>query len=201
MSRDPQQPAAGDAGPRGNFDAAVNVRRTSDTHPHMRATLTRAADGKAFTAALWLTVEERPHPETGEIVRTRVLSGPLQPTGLKDALDGMGAAREKGTPGRLGTNRIKLIENLSAAAAAMLDGQPNAHRQATFYGLANMDGITERVAGWEVNKIGTLPGKLLGNTQPFTPRADAAEEVVVEEVRPAPRRRATTAPRTGQGTA
>lgn len=188
-------------GPRGNFDAEVNVRRTKDTHPHLRATLTRAADGKSYTASLWMTIEERPHPETGEVVRTRVLSGPLQPTDLKAALDGMGAPREKGTPGRLGTNRIKLIENLSAAAAAMLDGKPNEHRQATFFGLANMDGVTERVAGWEVNKIGTLPGKLLGNTQPFTPRADAAEEVVVEEVRPAPRRRATTAPRTGQGTA
>lgn len=194
-------PAAGE-GPRGNFDAEVNVRRTKDTHPHLRATLTRAADGKSYTASLWMTVEERPHPETGEVVKTRVLSGPLQPTDLKAALDGMSAPREKGTPGRLGTNRIKLIENLSAAAAAMLDGKPNDHRQATFFGLANMDGVTERVAGWEVNKIETLPGKLLGNTQPFTPKAAVAEEDVVEQARPAPRRRgAAAAPRTGQGTA
>lgn len=204
MSKPVEPTPSGEEGPRGNFDAEINVRRSKETHPHLRATLTRASDGKSYTASLWMTVEDRPHPDTGEIVKTRVLSGPLQATDLKAALDGMTAPREKGTPGKLGTNRVKLIENLSAAAAAMLDGKPNEHRQATFFGLANMDGTTERVAGWEVNKIETLPGKLLGNTQPFTPRATAgADEEIVEQARPAPRRRGagSTAPRTGQGTA
>ena len=87
MSNPTHDTAAGGDNPRGNFDAEVNVRRSKDTHPHLRATLTRAADGKSYTASLWMTVEERPHPETGEVVKTRVLSGPLQPTDLRAALD------------------------------------------------------------------------------------------------------------------
>lgn len=202
MSKPATETATTDAAPRGNFDAEVNTRRTKDTHPHLRGSLTRASDGRSYSFSLWQTIEERPHPDTGEIVKTRVLSGPLQPTGLKDAIDAMSARHEKGTPGRLGTNRIKLIENLSEAAAALTaDNKPNDHRQATFFGLANMEGVVERVAGWEVNKIETLPGKLLGNTQPFQPKPAAnADEEIVEQARPAPRRRAAST-KPGQGTA
>ena len=44
-------PTATDA-PRGNFDAEVNVRRSKENHPHLRATLTRAADGKSYTVTV-----------------------------------------------------------------------------------------------------------------------------------------------------
>jgi hypothetical protein len=196
---------------RGHFEAGINGQRSDSTHADLTGTLTRAAGGAPYRVLLRLSFRGCPHPETDETVPTRVLSGRLWPVGCSPRSIA-GATMEEEEPCALGTNRIELIENVAEAAAIACRDLPDLRGQATFYGLAHIDGVVERVAAWEVGRVEGLPARLIGHTRPFTldPGLDLedgmeqARRAMCAECAAAPQAplptMQTRRPRAGQGT-
>jgi hypothetical protein len=153
-----------------------------------------------------------PHPETDETVPTRVLSGQLWPAGCSRRSIA-GATMEEEEPCTLGANRVELVENIAEAAAIACRDLPDLRRPATFYGLADIDGVVERVGAWEVGQVERVPARLIGHTRPFAldpglepeDRMERARRAMCAECPAGPQpplpAMQTRRPRAGQGTA